>query len=117
MNKLLIISVLMTCSFSSFSSVTYSMEQLREKINNSQRPEVLLPVKIDEASNFINLESCHNWLANKIQLYKGYPYVVDIEGRSDQYNVKIYTESKRYTFDCTIAPNINAIVYEAEYQG
>lgn len=78
---------------------------------------MLLPVKIDEANNFINLESCHDWLANKIQSYKGYPYVVDIEGYSDQYNVKIYTESKRYTFDCSIASNISAIVYEAVYQG
>ncbi|MBP6122570.1 hypothetical protein [Providencia sp.] len=116
MNRLLISFTLITCSFSAFSAMTYSLDQLQEKINSQHRPDVMLPVVIGEASNFTSLDNCKDWLENQMKPYEKYPYVVDIGGRPDQFNVKIYTENKRYTFDCMIAPNINATIYEAEYQ-
>lgn len=119
MNRLFISLALVTCSFSAFSEVTYSFKQLQEKINSQHRPEVRLPVKIGEANNFASLDSCKDWLTNQMQSYinKKYPYVIDLDGSLGQYNIKIYTENKRYTFDCMIAPTVNATIYEAKYQG
>ncbi|MBQ0340496.1 hypothetical protein J9236_04495 [Providencia rettgeri] len=119
MNRLFISLALVTCSFSAFSEVTYTLEQLQEKINNQHRPDVMLPVVIGEANNFTSLDNCVDWLENQMQPYKNgrYPYVIDSDGSMGQYNVKIYTENKRYTFGCLIAPTVNATIYEAKYQG
>lgn len=99
-----------------FSATTYTIEQLKQMFDSGTSPVTMTPKLIFSAHNLPTLDGCINWIKIKMEPYSGYPRKIEMDGSLGQYNVKLYTETERLTFDCIIAPNINGSVYSASYQ-